>query len=91
MGRTLWSFANRDGGDGEGLSLAILIQGEGRSYGRWRPFGRDDRVDSGGYRARLQSESIREERSGGSRIATEVMAKPILGDTDSRRGKIAKI
>jgi hypothetical protein len=41
-------------------------------------------VDLQGYRVRLQLERIWEERSGGWRVATEMMEK-LLGDADSRR------
>jgi hypothetical protein len=65
----MW-FANRDGGDSENLSDADSTMSEGRSHdGKWQlPFARDDGEDSGRCRARLKSESIWEERSGGLQI-----------------------
>jgi hypothetical protein len=66
-----------DGGDGEHPD----------SSGDDSRCAKDDGV-TGGYRARLKSESIWEERSGGSRIATEGMAMLQIDDV---RGTIARI
>jgi hypothetical protein len=64
-----------DGGDGENY-LAILFKATmiARIYeDKRQPFARDNGVGSGGYRVRLQSDKIWEERSGGSRIVMEGM------------------
>jgi len=50
---------------------------EGTSRGKWQPFAKEDGVDSGGYRARLQSDRIWEERSCKLWFGTEKMGRTL--------------